>query len=126
VARRACRWGGASVDEAPPRRRRRGRPARAAAKCRAANPAPSVIHGGMEIFLAIMGPFVVFLLAYAAAQLKVGLRDLSHAFALGLAARRGGASAGPVLLRGRVRGDRLLSPPAGGERVIAWSARGAY
>jgi hypothetical protein len=31
-----------------------------------------------------------------------------------------------VLLRGRVRAPRLLSPPAGGEQVIAWSARGAY
>jgi hypothetical protein len=80
----------------------------------------------MEMFAAVMGLFVVGLLAYAAAQLRVGLRDLSHAFALRMAARRGGAAVGPVLLRGRVRGDRLLSPPAGGEQVIAWSARRAY
>jgi hypothetical protein len=80
----------------------------------------------MEMFAAVMGLFVVGLLAYAAAQLRVGLRDLSHLFALRRARGRGGAPTGPVLMRGRVRGDRLLSPPAGGEPVIAWSARRAY
>jgi hypothetical protein len=74
-----------------------------------------------------MGLFAIGLLAYAAAQLKTALRDLAHGFALRRHAWAAPAEVGgPVRLRGRVRGLRLLSPPAGGAQLVAWEARGAY
>jgi hypothetical protein len=73
-----------------------------------------------------MGIFVIGLLAYALAQLRVGLRDLGHSFALARMARRAPGAGGRVLVRGRARGTRLLSPPAGGTGVVAWEARGSY
>ncbi len=82
------------------------------------------------MFAGVMAVFVLGMLGYAAAQLRVGLRDLAYGFVLAREARRsearGSASGGPVLVSGRARAARLLSPPAGGTRVVAWSARGAY
>ncbi len=96
----------------------------------------------MEIFAGVMGIFVIGLLGYAGAQIATGCRDLGHALAIGRHARRvraGAAAAGAadvrgggalqegvVVLRGKARALRLLTPPAGGVQVVAWSARGAY
>jgi hypothetical protein len=84
----------------------------------------------MEIFAGVMGLFVVGLLGYAGAQLRSGVRDLVHALALRRHAwSHAGARAagdGPMLMRGRARALRLLSPPAGGTAVVAWAARSAY
>ena len=84
----------------------------------------------MELFAAVMGMFVIGLLAYAGAQLKSGVRDLVHAFVVRRRAaaltRLHAAGEGPVILRGRARPLKLLSPPAGGAQVVAWSARGSY
>jgi hypothetical protein len=84
----------------------------------------------MELFAGVMGIFVVGLLAYAGAQLRAGVRDLRHAFMVRRreAALSGldAAGDGPVILRGRARPLKLLSPPAGGTQVVAWIARGSY
>lgn len=99
-----------------------------AAFLRATTAMISVINRHMEIGILVFGWFAIGVLAYGVTQLSVALRDLRRAWLLrrrpvcGLA----NAGEGPVTLRGRAVARKLLSPPSGGEALVAWKVRGVY